>query len=1307
MADRLVIEIDGNASGLTKALSTAQSRLTQFNTNVSNGNKALTSFLSKINSTAAGIGRLSSAANNVRSSLSTLNASINSTNSAIARLTKEASAGATALRGFGTALGSAQRRLEGLSAASAGAGTSMTSLNRRLAALGATVTATNAQMRTFMRTMTNSTGTMRGGTTIVNNYGRSVSGAGEGANRASGMFGRLNRANITLMEGFRRHVAQITALRTITYQAIFWFGPLVYSIIKVNAQYEKQMQLLKNLSGQTSELAKTQWALQTRQQLVQLANTNPFSLDQITESFVRMKVSGLDPLNGGLQTLMDSIAAFGGSNDELQRAGIALQQMVGKSAVSMEELRQQLGEHIPDAMKAMAAGMGLSMAKFYKAVQSGTVEARSAIHNMLVVLNADHRGAALQMMNTWNGLMARMSTAWQNFVAKLEHSTSRNSFIDTLKQKVSDLMLFLNTPAGMNFFVSVDNALSNAVRTISNIIQIIYEWRSQIILAAKIFAVMWGGKLVLGTLTSVVQLFLSGLRGIIFVLKLFTNGVSVAANVTAAFSGAVRSAATALGIATTAAGGAEVAISALLSTMAIAVGVALALAGATWAVVAALNAKTDAEKNAELQKKAEQGGTFATPEEEKTERDRLLKLKSIADTGKYWTTDANGNPVQAPVDPITRAKARRDYNQGAIQFNRTRANTANANVSAVNYKFDAAQPDPYAKTRARFNDLESKVDVNSPDAGKQMHDLETQKTQALAQDAQNEINRLQALKSTTKDPTTIAAIDARIDRINGDKRSFMEPFVEQQYIQGKKKPKHGNHKLESAQNAFENQYVQTADLQHQLDDLVGRTDTEFNQEAAQEAAKQAARGKTIEQLRDMARAEKQKREELQKSIKVEKAVIDIENEASNTTFKTKQAVEDLLLGYESIDTQVKHYHDTLIRQHQTEMTIAEDRVKQNRATTEQIEQYLRLKNAIDAAVRAKQAELVVEIAKEAKDVNEEYKSKLRTPTAQFNHDTLIELEKYNEALKRAYELASMSKQIDADIEDAKIKLAEANQRLAEATDDSTKAQANHDITVIASRIHDDEAAKAAAASIPFLKERIDILNQEMAIRNKLSGAGGPLMDWAIPAKQAFDDLGNSVGSLFTSQMDSFIESLAEGKMAFGDFVKSILKGIILIIIRGLIAKAILSALGFTSSASMGSIDMTGYQMPLNADAGVPVGHTGMIAGGTGRSYRSVDPAMFSFAERYHTGGIVGLRPNEVPIIAKRGEGVFTEEQMKALGQPQPNNVQVNVINQTGVQADAQRGQPQFDGEKWVETIMLKKMSSPGPVRDGLNALTKR
>ena len=80
-------------------------------------------------------------------------------------------------------------------------------------------------------------------------------------------------------------------------------------------------------------------------------------------------------------------------------------------------------------------------------------------------------------------------------------------------------------------------------------------------------------------------------------------------------------------------------------------------------------------------------------------------------------------------------------------------------------------------------------------------------------------------------------------------------------------------------------------------------------------------------------------------------------------------------------------------------------------------------------------------------------------------------------------------------------------------------------------------------------------------------------------------------------------------------------------------------------------------------------HEGAIVGGTPTFTRLVPASALAGAPRYHAGGVAGVQAGEVPAILKRGEGVFTPEQMRALapvGSGAPA-VTVNVINNAGAQ----------------------------------------
>jgi tape measure domain-containing protein len=72
-------------------------------------------------------------------------------------------------------------------------------------------------------------------------------------------------------------------------------------------------------------------------------------------------------------------------------------------------------------------------------------------------------------------------------------------------------------------------------------------------------------------------------------------------------------------------------------------------------------------------------------------------------------------------------------------------------------------------------------------------------------------------------------------------------------------------------------------------------------------------------------------------------------------------------------------------------------------------------------------------------------------------------------------------------------------------------------------------------------------------------------------------------------------------------------------------------------------------------------HTGGIVGRMS-SAKMVSPMAFAGAPRFHSGGMIrdmGLAPDEVPIIARKGEGVFTPDQMRAMSEGGKGNAVVN------------------------------------------------
>lgn len=87
------------------------------------------------------------------------------------------------------------------------------------------------------------------------------------------------------------------------------------------------------------------------------------------------------------EAVASSMAKAGRSTEETERALTALSQMASKGAVSMEELRGQLGEALPGALQAAARGLGVTTTDLIKLVEEGQVAAEDLFPALTKGLN--------------------------------------------------------------------------------------------------------------------------------------------------------------------------------------------------------------------------------------------------------------------------------------------------------------------------------------------------------------------------------------------------------------------------------------------------------------------------------------------------------------------------------------------------------------------------------------------------------------------------------------------------------------------------------------------------------------------------------------------------------------------------------------------------------------------------------------------------------------------------------------------------------------------------------------------------------
>lgn len=171
--------------------------------------------------------------------------------------------------------------------------------------------------------------------------------------------------------------------------------------------------------------------------------------------------------------------------------------------------------------------------------------------------------------------------------------------------------------------------------------------------------------------------------------------------------------------------------------------------------------------------------------------------------------------------------------------------------------------------------------------------------------------------------------------------------------------------------------------------------------------------------------------------------------------------------------------------------------------------------------------------------------------------------------------------------------------------------------------------------------------------------------------------GQQIAQVFANQatnaLDKFAQAVAEGKNVFSslkdaflsfaaDFLQMIAQMIIQAIIFNIVA-SFLRAAGGSAAGGAGAAPSAG-SLPSSYGINPSFAHTGGVVGETALLSKPVSPAWFVNAQRYHGGGIAGLRPDEVPAVLQRGEEVLTasDPRHRANGGLSGDGQNINIVN---------------------------------------------
>jgi lambda family phage tail tape measure protein len=165
-------------------------------------------------------------------------------------------------------------------------------------------------------------------------------------------------------------------------------------------------------------------------------------LQPTADAFVRLAASARgtalegEPTRKIFESVVGAMSRLGMSSARTQDALNALGQMMSKGVVQAEELRGQLGDHLPGAVQLAARALGVSTAKLMEMVSSGQLLASDLLPRLARELD---KTFGTGRVDTLQSNLNRLGTAWDQLKAKLAENFRVKDVVGAAAEQVERL----------------------------------------------------------------------------------------------------------------------------------------------------------------------------------------------------------------------------------------------------------------------------------------------------------------------------------------------------------------------------------------------------------------------------------------------------------------------------------------------------------------------------------------------------------------------------------------------------------------------------------------------------------------------------------------------------------------------------------------------------------------------------------------------------------------------------------------------------------------------------------------------------
>jgi tape measure domain-containing protein len=195
-------------------------------------------------------------------------------------------------------------------------------------------------------------------------------------------------------------------------------------VVSVGARFEVLQKQLESLYGSAAQAEKAMgW-------IKEFSKTTPFELDAVTDSFVKLKAMGLDPMDGSFAAIAEQASALGGSSETLSGIVLALGQAWTKQKLQGEEALQLIERGVP-VWDLLAKATGKTAVELQEMSAAGKL-GRDAIRDLMDEMGRVNAGASANALNTWNGQVSILKSNWLEFLDLI----ARSGVLDLFREEL-------------------------------------------------------------------------------------------------------------------------------------------------------------------------------------------------------------------------------------------------------------------------------------------------------------------------------------------------------------------------------------------------------------------------------------------------------------------------------------------------------------------------------------------------------------------------------------------------------------------------------------------------------------------------------------------------------------------------------------------------------------------------------------------------------------------------------------------------------------------------------------------------------